>query len=174
MKTRASLLAVATSLLLAAPAHAATGRLDDPAGDATKRGLDVTRAVLDNGDDALVVRVRFEEVRRGDVVVSVDPRGDSGLRLVSRYRPGEESRDRVLPYAFTDSGDEPAPATECADFQVRWDDERDVVRLRLPSDCLHGGDYEDVRFAVLTERRGADSDQAPGTKKGVSAFVARG
>lgn len=173
MKTRAALLA-ATSLLLAVPAHAATGALDDPAGDAAKRGLDVTRAVLDNGDDALVVRVRFEEVRRGDVIVSVDPRGGSGLRLLSRYRPGEESRDRVLPYAFTDSGDEPAPDTDCAGFRVRWNDERDVVRLRLPADCLQGGDYEDVRFAVLTERRSGDADFAPDTKKGVSTFVARG
>lgn len=173
MRIRATLLALLACLLLASPAHAAVGTVDDEAGDASEKGLDITRARLDNGDD-LVVRVRFDRVRRGDLIVSVDPRGAAGLRLVSEYRPQGETRNRVLPYAFSDSGDEPAPSTDCNGFRVRWSAERDVARLKLPGECLQDGDYDDVRFAVLTEDGAGDADFAPDNQRGVSAFIARG
>jgi hypothetical protein len=170
----AALLATLTCHALSAPAHAAVGTVDDEAGDASETGLDITGARLDNGDDALVVRVRFDRVRRGDLIVSVDPRGAAGLRLVSKYRPNGNTRNRVLPYAFSDTGDEPAPATSCRRFRVRWNQERDAARLRLPAGCLQDGEYGDVRFAVLTEDGGGDADYAPDNQRGVSAFVARG
>ena len=174
MRIRTAVLALVACLGFAYPAHAAVGTLDDETGDATGKGLDVTRVRLDNGDDELVVRVRFDRVRRGDLIVSVDPRGAAGLRLVSEYRPKGETRNQVLPYAFTDSGDEPEPSTGCNGFRVRWNTERDVARLRLPADCLQDGDYGDVRFALLTEDGAGDADFAPDNRRGVSAWIARG
>lgn len=42
---------------------------------------------MSNEDHRIVVKVRFDEVRRGDLIVSVDPRGARGVRLVSLDRP---------------------------------------------------------------------------------------
>ena len=172
--------AAALSLLLVAmlvgvaPAHAAFDRVDDPAGDADAPGLDITGAVLRNRDDEVVVRVRFVEVVRGDLVVSVDPRGKRGVRLISERRGDGSHRDHVLPGAFSDrSGGDDAAGVDCPGYRVRWSETRSTATLRLPSTCLRGGDYGAVRFAVLTER-GADADFAPDNRRMVTGWTARG
>lgn len=167
-------LALVTSMALAAPAVAATGTLDDDTGDATQKGLDITRAVLDNRDHAIVVRVRFDDVRRGDLIVSVDPRKARGVRLVSEHRPHGETTNQVLGSAFSDGPGGDSSQVDCPGFRVRWNDDTDTARLRLPSTCLQDGDYGAVRFAVLTENGSGDADFAPDGKKNDAGFIARG
>ena len=165
--------ASALVVALAAPALAATGSIQDPAGDATSNGLDITRATLDNRDHQIKVRVRFDDVRRGDLIVSVDPRGDRGVRLISEYRPGETT-NYVVGGAFTNRGGGDAEPLDCDGFRVRWNEDADRATLRLPSTCLNDGDYGAVRFAVLTERGGGDSDIAPEKPGSGSGWIARG
>ena len=182
----AAALAVLGTLLIGAPTHARPLAVDDPAGDRSGRGLDITRAVLKNRDHRLLGRVRFTREVRGDVVVSVDPRGASGLRLVNEHRPAAEDRNWVAAGAFSDitggvedgsggSGASAAPGeVPCKGFRVRWSSRRPVVVLSLPSRCLHDGDYGAVRFAVLTERASGDSDYAPGNRRRVTGWIPRG
>src|SRR5688572_12831230 len=100
--------AVAAMTAMAAPAVALSETVTDPAGDAAGRGLDVTRVVVRNDDRRIVVRASFVAAVRGDLIVSIDPRGARGVRLVSEHRPAGTTRNSVLPFAFSD------PATERA------------------------------------------------------------
>jgi hypothetical protein len=165
--------AAVLSLCVVSPAHAAVAILDDMVGDAPAGELDIAGARLSNEDHRIVVRVRFDEVRRGDLIVSVDPRGARGLRLVSQYRPHGTTRNLILPGAFSNSGGG-SEAVDCGGYRVRWNDDRDVARLVLPSTCLQDGDYGAVRFVVLTEPAagGGDSDVAP--ESGSTPWIARG
>jgi len=167
--------ALALVAALTAPAQAANGIVEDPVGDAADTGLDIRRATLDNRDDQIVARVRFDALRRGDLIVSVDPRGDQGLRMVSQYRPQGETKNFLLPFAFSNPGGGGAPEVDCPGFRVRWSTAAERATLRLPSSCLQDGDYGAVRFAVLTERpRGGDVDSAPENGQGGVGFIARG
>jgi hypothetical protein len=117
--------------------------------------------------------VRFVEAVRGDLIVSIDPRRARGLRLVSEYRPNGHTRNSIVSGAFTDKNvpDEPT-VLSCKGFRVTWNVDAAQATLRLPSRCLHDGDYGALRFAVLTERQ-ADSDFTPDTGSG-SDWIARG
>jgi hypothetical protein len=166
--------AAVLSLAVTAPAYAAVGSIDDPVGDGSGNGLDVVRASLDNQDHAIVVRVRFDEAKRGDLIVSVDPRGAQGLRLISQYRPNGTTKNFIAQGAFTNTGGG-SGAVDCDGFRVRWNADLERARLLLPSTCLQDGDYGAVRFGVLTEGAagGSDVDYAPGDG-GSSAWIARG
>lgn len=162
-------LGMVAPLGLASPMHAASEVVTDPVGDAGGPArLDVTRTAVNNDDRSVVARVAFAEDRHGVVIVSLDPRGDSGLRMVARKRADGSVRGRVLPGAFTDRGpvEDVGP---CRGLRVRWAD--DVARLAMPSTCLHDGDYGAVRFSVLAEN-GSDSDFAPDA--GTSGWIPRG
>jgi hypothetical protein len=172
---------LAAVVLTAAPASAAHLTLADPTGDRTGRGLDLTGGTLRNLHHRVVVDVDVARSVRGDLIVSVDPRHGPGVRLVSEYRPAGHTRNLVLEHAFTDP--EPDPASDaasgrssgrvrCHGFRVRWSADRPTVRLIMPATCLDGGDYDAVRFAVLTERR-ADTDYLP-DGAAASSWVARG
>jgi hypothetical protein len=141
------------------PGPGADGLGHDPAGDASEPGLDIVSASVKNLDHTIVARVRFVESVRGELIVSIDPRGARGVRLVSEYRPVAHTESFVLPGAFTDGrGDD--TAVDCPRFRVHWSAERPVARPKLPPSCLQDGDFGAIRFAVLTERR-SDTDHAP-------------
>jgi hypothetical protein len=159
-------------LLYAGPANAQQVSVDDEAGDASGPGLDIARVTVDNQDRAVVVKIRFASTGRGDLIVSLDPRGGRGVRLVSEYRPVSHTRNIVVGRAFTDHGGSGRPVP-CPGFGVTWSAERPTARLRMPSTCLGGGDYGAIRFAVLTESAGgSDTDAAP--ENGASDWVSRG
>ena len=163
--------AAVLSLGVAAPVTAAVGPLDDPTGDAGG-GLDVVHSTLDNRDRSIRITVRFDEAERGDLIVSVDPRGARGVRLVSEYRPAGKTKNFVVAGAFTDK--RVGGVLKCAGFKVRWNADTDRARLTLPSTCLQDGDYGAVRFSVLTERAsGGDADLAPDDETS-SAWIPRG
>jgi hypothetical protein len=165
--------ALAAIVVSAAPASAAHLTLDDPAGDASNRGLDITSATLRNLGHRIVVDVEFVRSVRGDLIVSVDPRHDRGLRLVSEYAPTGHTRNYVADGAFTDGHlGEHADRIHCRGFRVRWSADEPSVRLVMPARCLDDGDYAAVRYAVLTER-GADTDYAP-DEQDSSGWVKRG
>lgn len=167
-------LAAAAASLFASPAFAAQVTVQDPDGDAANRGLDITRVTVRNLDHSVVVKVRFVESVRGDLIVSIDPRRARGLRLVSEYRPGGQTNNAVIAGAFTDKGGSEEPKTlACRGFRVNWRSDAPVATVRMPSRCLHGGDYGAIRFAVLTER-GGDSDYTPETNSGASRWIPRG
>jgi len=162
--------------LLAGPAVAQRAAVSDPAGDAAGPGLDFTRVGVSNRDDRIVVRARFVQARRGDLIVSIDPRGASGVRLISEYRPNGTTTNYVVPGAFT-ARTAGAPTVACPRFTVVWRPARDLARLSMPSKCLHKGDYGAVRFAFLSERAGGDTDYGPATEDGElssSRFIPRG
>lgn len=161
---------LAATVLSVAPAHAAEGRISDPRGDRAGRGLDIVSAAVENGRRELVARVHFVDAERGDVIVSVDQRRGTGVRLVSEYRPDGETRSYVVAGAFTDTGR--VDDVRCRDFRARWSPKRDLVRMVMPASCLDRGRYDDVRFAVLTERR-RDTDYAPGRPLRTSDWIAR-
>lgn len=170
-----ALAAALTMVVLAAPsASAQRVAITDPAGDGANAGLDIVRAAVDNRDDRVVARVRFVEDVRGDLIVSIDRRRGTGLRLVSEHRPDGPTTNSVVVGAFTDRpAEERGQVVDCPGFRVRWLEDRPVARMVLPSSCWHGGDYGALRFAVLTER-GGDTDYAPGTPTTVSAWLPRG
>ena len=114
--------------------------------------------------------VRFADDVRGDVIVSVDQRGGTGLRLISEHDPAGETTNYVIPGAFTDRR---AEGVRCPGFRARWLEDRPVVRMAMPSRCLDSGDYGAIRFAVLTER-GDDTDYASGVPDEGSAWIPRG
>lgn len=165
--------ALTAIVLSAAPGSAAHLTLDDPAGNASGRGLDVTSATLRNLGHRVVVDVEFVRSVRGDLIISIDPRHDRGLRLISEYDPTGHTRSFVLDGAFTDRHvGEHADRIPCRGFRVRWSADEPTVRLTMPATCLDDGDYRAVRYAVLTER-GSDTDYAPG-EQGSSDWVKRG
>jgi uncharacterized DUF497 family protein len=181
MTSRAARVAVLPSalslVLLAAPAaHAQSLTVQDAAGDAANGKLDITSATVRNGDYRLVATVALAEMEKGSVIVSVDRRRGKGIRLVSVRRADGTVHSRVLKGAFTDT-DVDGGAVTCKKFRSVWDDDAGTVTLRMPSACWHGGDYGAVRFAVLTEKHGADHDAAPTADDGsitASAWVPRG
>lgn len=161
--------------VLAGPAQARSLGVPDPAGDAANGGLDFTRVTVINRDRVIVVRATFVKARLGDAIISIDPRGQTGLRLVSEYRPHRTTRSYVLPGAFSDLRDGGDPVT-CRKLTVTWRPAKDLVRMSLPSRCLQGGDFGAVRFSFLSEL-GADTDYGPessGDEIGVSAWIPRG
>ena len=177
-KAAAAVVACVASLVLvgSGPASALRSAVVDPAGDASGPGLDITRAVVRNGERAVVARVTFSEAVRGDLIVSIDPRRARGVRLVSEHRPAGVTRSYALRGAFTDQGGF-AGRVDCPGFRVEWDTDTEVARMRLPSRCLRGGDYGAIRFSVLTERGGGDTDFAPeggGGDIGSSDWISRG
>lgn len=163
--------------LVASPALAAQTTVQDPAGDAANGGLDITRVTVRNLDHAVVVRVGFVKSVRGDLIVSIDPRKARGVRLVSQYRPAGQTKNFVIAGAFTDRAtDGEPPVLACKGFRVTWSTDAPLATLRMPSKCLHAGDYGAIRFAALTEKD-ADSDYAPETEtadNGSSDWIPRG
>jgi hypothetical protein len=163
--------------LLAAPATAETVDVRDPAGDAATspagRGLDITRASFDNGIDRVQVTIGFLALHRGDLVVSVAPRGGGGLRLVSHYRPDRPARSFVLAGSFDDLA---RSRVACRGLRVTWNHRAATARLTMPSGCLAHAEYGDLRFAVLAETSGSDTDYAPGHggDLGRTRWIARG
>jgi hypothetical protein len=175
-KLSAVALLAATLALSPGPAMAQRAAVTDPAGDAAGRGLDFIRVSVANRDHRIVVRARFVQARRGDLIVSIDPRGASGVRLISEYRPNGTTTNYVAPGAFTARTAGP-PTVACPRFTVVWRPARDLARMTMPSKCLHGGDYGAVRFAFLSERSGGDTDYGPATQDGElgsSRFIPRG
>ncbi|CAA9395611.1 MAG: hypothetical protein AVDCRST_MAG32-2606 [uncultured Nocardioides sp.] len=179
MKRALTVMAAGTTAALVlgvAPAHAEGVTFDDPQGDASGRGGDIVRTTVRNLDRAVVVKVQLAGAVRSDVIVSVDPRGASGVRLISDYRGDRPTRSFVLPGAFSDRRPGRSDA-DCGGLRVRWNDDRDTVVMRLPSRCLQGGDYGAIRLAVLTENGTGDADSAPAPERGdigSSAWVSRG
>ncbi|MFC4786087.1 hypothetical protein ACT8ZV_16530 [Nocardioides sp. MAHUQ-72] len=177
LATLVAVLAVPTS------ASAQVEVASDPVGDAAN-GLDFTRVKVSNEDERIVVTATFDRARRGDLAVSIDPRGKRGLRLVSEYRPRGTTRNQVVLGAFTDgsgakvlgkAADE--GTVTCAGFRVRWNADTERARMTLPSSCLHDGDYGAIRFSYLSEDDGADVDSGPDTDSGdigSSAWIPRG
>lgn len=165
-KLAASALLGASLIATGPSASAAEYTVVDSAGDAANPGLDFTEVTLNNLDDKIVVTAKFVRDRRGKLVVSVEPRGGSGIRLVSVYRPGGTSKSKVLPGSFSDPGSEQGgDPIDCPRFKVTWKPKADLARLQLPSSCLEGGDYGAVRFGYLSEK-GADTDFGPQSEKG--------
>lgn len=167
---RISLLAgtalLGATLAIGPAAHAVEYTVYDSAGDAANKGLDFTEVSLDNTDGTVVTTTKFVKDRRGKLIVSVDPRGGTGVRLVSTYRADGTSSNKVLPGALSDPRSERSSTpVACAGFRVSWKPAKDLARLHLPSRCLLGGDYGAVRFSYMS-KRGTDTDFGPQSEEG--------
>lgn len=180
MTSRAARVAVVPSalslLVLACPAsYAQSLTLDDPTGDAPAGELDITSATVMNRDHRVIAQVTTADLTRGHVIVSLDRRSGEGVRLVSSRRADGTVNGRILAGAFTDRTD--GGVVPCRGYDVRWDDDTEAVTLSMPSRCWNSGDFGALRFVVLSEASGGDSDLAPQTEDGgfrSSAWVPRG
>ncbi|GAA5150489.1 hypothetical protein GCM10023340_27720 [Nocardioides marinquilinus] len=167
----AAVLAVAALVAVSAPAQAATIRIDDPDRDGTQGPrLDITSVRVANNERALVVDVSMRRVVTGDLAIWVKPQGASKreIFIIASQHRADGDRNRII------SSDDRRP---CRALTTDWNARRDVVRVRLPSRCLRGGDYSALRVRLITERRGGDVDIAPQTARGDwpwSRLVARG
>src|SRR3712207_7942685 len=74
---------LSASLLTAPAAQAQRLGIDDPAGDAFRGQLDITRAAVVNRDYRLVAHVTLAQMQRGDVIIGVDRRSGRGVRIVA-------------------------------------------------------------------------------------------
>lgn len=161
-------------MLAAAAAQGARLSVPDPAGNYTGPGLDITSAQVRNRDSAVVATVAFDRDVRGDVIVSLDARRGSGLRIVHRHRLERRDRTFVVPGSFHQPG---GSSEGCRGVSGDWHPRSASMTLRLPARCLDDGNYGAVRFAVLTEGRRGDTDYTPEARRensGVSEWIARG
>ncbi|WP_191280298.1 hypothetical protein [Nocardioides flavus (ex Wang et al. 2016)] len=148
MRTRISAAvvpALALGVLVAAPAHAELYAIDDPA-DARASLTDVYGLEADHGSDALLVKVRFNELMRSSaagVSVFVDTDRDAkGPEYVLSSGLGDGT-DYVLTAADGWRGsDEQVRCDYTA--RPRWG--RDVFRARLSRGCFDGAGS--VRLSV--------------------------
>jgi hypothetical protein len=169
----AGIATIGAVVFAAAPAHAAELTVTDDTGDAVGRGLDITSAQVRNRDSAVVATVTFDRNVRGDVIVSLDARNGSGLRIVHQHRLNSRDRTFVLPGSFTQEGVD----RRCRAVSGDWRPKAASVTLRLPARCLDEGNYGAVRFAVLTEGGSGDTDFAPDASPqgpDVSGWIPRG
>ncbi len=174
LRTTAPVLAgLALAATTQVPAQAATTAFDDPTGDSTG-WLDVTRVVVHNRDRAVVASVSLVEAQRGTVLVSIDRRGIGRTVATKRYLDGTV-RTFLIRGSFADRTYDRA---RCPGLRAVWDVEAARVDVRMPSSCMHRGDYGAVRASVLTEGPGGgDSDIAPTTDEGDlawSSWIPRG
>ncbi len=171
--------ALATAFLGAAPASAQQLTVSDPQGDSSARTLDILSVTFRNRDAVVVADMTFADTTRdGDIIVSVDPRGGTGVRMVSTFRAAGGTKNFVLHKAFTDRGSS-TKRVRCPGFSMRQgtgDGGSPSITLRMPSRCLAGGNFGALRFAVLIEHHG-DRDWAPAARNGgvgSTDWVARG
>lgn len=159
----------ASLLFIAPPASAQQVSVGDEAGDATGQALDLVGVTLRNDDRAVVATMSFS-FTTGDstIVVSADPRGGKGVRIVSDFKPRGTGRTKnyVLAKALTDA----KPGTKrvkCKGVTLRegWDSaDYPTITLRMPSRCLNGGDYGALQFVVQVKQgSGRDWAQQQGT-----------
>src|SRR6478609_4970103 len=94
-------LSVAGVLLGAAPASAQDLTVTDPLGDVGINTLDILSVTLKSGDRSIVAAIEVEDATRdGNLTVSVDPRGGTGVRIVSKFRATGGTKSYVLRKAF--------------------------------------------------------------------------
>jgi hypothetical protein len=170
MRLRVALLIVPIAVAwtcFATPAQAEQITVDDPAGDGLKgRALDITGFRLANNDRAIVVAISFVRTAYGDVGLRLVDRTGAAVVVLNTHRA---TGDTVT--VWSEEGEQ-----RCPNVRVRWNDDTDGVRLRLPSGCYQDGDYGAVRAKVIAEI-GSDADFAPKSANGrwvYSAYVARG
>ena len=90
-------------ILLATPAAQAQSlTIDDPTGDAPTGELDMTSVTVQNRDHRVIAYVTTADLTSGAVIVSLDRRDGSGVRLVTSRRPDGTLNGRVYAGAFTD------------------------------------------------------------------------
>jgi len=171
-------LSVAGVLLGAAPASAQDLAVTDPLGDVGINTLDILSVTLKSGDRSIVAAIEVEDATRdGNLTVSVDPRGGTGVRIVSKFRATGGTKSYVLRRAFTDKGTSSKKVKCKVKVGDGWSGAGNpVITLRIPSRCVAGGNYGALRFAAVSDL-GGDRDLAPVTKRGrlgVSGWVARG
>ncbi|MFC5492683.1 hypothetical protein [Nocardioides caricicola] len=169
--------AAAALLLVAAPAQAQEVTIADPQGDSRPAALDIISVTARNLDKSVVATMTFPSTTdSSDIIVSVDPRGGTGVRMVSRFQPAGlgTTKNYVLRKAFPDRGhSNKRVACRGLKFREGMSDAGPTITLRMPSTCLNDGNYGALRFAVLIERGPGDADWAPGTG-GSTAWVPRG
>jgi len=137
MRTVAILVAGLVVLgLAAAPAHAETKVLVDGPTAGIAPQHDVLRARIANRKRAVVVTVRFRDLRRGAPVytnVALMWSRDGDGRFVSAVRrDGTRRAVLVEPDSDEFTGD-PVP---CAGLRARWSNRRNTIRFRVPHTCL--------------------------------------
>lgn len=171
------------SLLVAAPAHAATSTFRDAAGDIGP-GVDLRRVKVTNGEQNLRVVTTHRDLVRapasqagGTVYLDTD-RDDPGpeYALVGGYFEGTDYALLEVDGWNTNKGD--VDRVEC-DYVSRIDYRADTVRSRFAQDCFDRDDSSDgsVRVEVKVsgvKKNGGTAVDWLGTPRTFSKPVTRG
>lgn len=138
----------------AAPAFAEQWSTTDPRKDVDVRGLDIVSFSLKNRDRAVVAELELTADRRGTVVVALKRRTGDVLLLVSKHPIKRDGKSFVI--------DKKGNKIPCPRLSVVWHGAGAYVTLRMPANCMNGGNYGAVKAWALTERLdGNDVDYAP-------------
>ncbi|GAA1772693.1 hypothetical protein GCM10009795_018520 [Nocardioides hankookensis] len=165
-------------LLSAGPASAQELTVTDAQGDVGTRTLDILSVTVQSLDRQVVAEIEVEDATRdGNLTVSIDPRGGTGVRVISKFRATGGTKNYLLRKAFTDQGSSKQKIRCRVRLGHGWSEAgHPVIKLRFPSRCLAGGNYGALRFAAISSLA-HERDVAPVDKHGqvsVSDWVARG
>jgi hypothetical protein len=117
--------------------------------------LDITAATLANKPKAVIVTVDVERIASGTTIVFLKPQGHKRFTVVSEYDKKKGTSTNSLIKGRTVS-------VPCSKMDATWSPSAGTVQLRVPANCIDDGDYDLVKFKVLTERpSGGDTDLAP-------------
>jgi len=172
MRSLSAVIAAAV-LVMSTPgsAGAATKTVKDDADDgAPGPALDISAATLDSKQGVLKIRIEVGQVDSGGMLVYLQPKGGAEYRASSDYDANEGTLDNTLYKGNA--------KVACKGLNAAWNTGKGTVSLRVPATCIDGGDYDKVRFKLLSEKaNGSDNDFAPEDNKGYwkwSPYVARG
>ena len=103
---------------------------------------------------------------RGEAIFLVRVRKNRPVALVVSEHPRRGPDQLTLQTRHSDDA-------KCRGLRSTWDRAAATVRIRLPSRCVHGGDYGAISAWALTEvfHGGADVDYAPEQPDGDLAWT---
>lgn len=168
-------LAVAAPAALVAPVHAEGASLEDPVGEVTKVNQDISRLMVNNGEDSISVRVKFAELdptRRARVKVLVDPAPKDGVQYIvtSVKRPDSDAQTLLLLAVGMEFDGIPI---ECEGLRGSWTFERSLVKMRIPQSCLpENGRVHKLKATTVFGGRTGDWTDFLRVRKGSSSATA--
>jgi hypothetical protein len=171
----AAVLVLTTSVGMPTAAHAASTAITDPAGDGSQGAkLDITAATLANKAKAVKVTVEVAKVASGQLLVYLKAKGKRAYVVASAYDAKEGTLENVLLFGG------PKKPVKCKGINAAWSTSENTISVRVPARCLYGGEYDKLRFKLLSERpTDGDNDFAPTSGEDdstwtYSGYVARG
>ena len=161
---------VASALLLstATMAQAEQISFENAVGDKKAPGLDIVKASISNRDRAVVAKVTFRKDRRGVVSIGIMRRNKLWAAMDTKHRLSGPDSNYIR---IGSAGN--VRRVECDGLTSDWNRRKALLRMRMPAECLGGGNYGAIKSYVLAERwdeEKTDTDWAPRSKTKSAPF----